>query len=210
MNNIKEFKSEAEIEKYINNLKIKYIGSGTEGDVSLTKDNDLVKYIMIQHRICYDDEIITTSDYNLKSFNFPNKLILCRSHIAGYRTKYFKNNVFDQECKIKEIDLFDLLEAREKMIEDIREISKEKYRMNDIENNLLFDGKRLCAIDTLDYRIVSNLTVDDNIELLDTALSRKLYRIEPRLLLSNLSFENQVKKLIKEYGNKLTIYSQDE
>lgn len=204
MHNIKNFKSEEEIEKYINNLKIKNIGYGTEGRVSLTRDNDLVKYIMIQHRIPYDEEVITTKDYNLTSFNFPNKLIVYRSHIAGYRTNYFQNNILDDDCSIKYIDLSNLIEAREIMIDDIRVLSKDKYRMNDIEHNLLFNGKRLCAIDTLDYRIVSNLTFDDNIELLDRAIKYQLSNVIPGTVLFNhIPVEEMVKELRKKHGNRI-------
>ena len=206
MNSIKKFNTEEDLKKYINNLVIRNVGSGTEGYAALTKANDIIKYIEWQHRIPYDEEIITTADYKLESFNFPNKLILCKSHVAGYRTRYFNDNLLDTNGE-KYINLSKLLTARKRMIEDIKVISKDKYRMNDIENNLLFDGERLCAIDTLDYRIVSNLTLSDNIELLDEAIRIKLCMIDPRIAFWNISTEDVIKRMIKEKEiRKINIY----
>ena len=198
MSNIKEFKDNNKLEKYISNLSIKTIGKGTEGYVSLTKDNDTIKYIDNIERKPYTSTIITKDDLNLESFAFPTEIFVVNEFVAGYRAEYFENDIFN--CMNYKtgitFDLRNLYKARLKMIKDIEVLSKNKYKMSDIANNLLFNGEKLMAIDTLSYHKVKNLYAYDNIEEFDYAIKYRLCLIDQKAVRWNdLSGDEVIKKI---------------
>lgn len=203
--NIKKFEFNEEVLNYINSNSKRKIGTGTEGYVFLTKDNDTIKYIIKRHRILYNSEILT-SKLSLKSFMFPTEIILNGDYVAGYKANYFSNDIFRNACN-KEFDLYNLLKARKEMIKDIKILSKEKYSINDLEYNLLFDGERLAAIDTLDYKKNKRLILSDNIYKLDKAIKYNLNMLDSRtILLNHLSVEEMINTYIKNNGSIVSVY----
>ena len=203
--NIKKFEFNEEVLNYINSNSKRKIGTGTEGYVFLTKDNDTIKYIIKRHRILYNSEILT-SELSIKSFMFPTEIILNGDYVAGYKANYFSNDIFRNACN-KEFDLYNLLKARKEMIKDIKILSKEKYSINDLEYNLLFDGERLAAIDTLDYKKNKRLILSDNVYKLDKAIKYNLNMLDSRtILLNHLSVEEMINTYIKNNGSIVSVY----
>lgn len=182
MKNIKEFKSGTDLDLYINSKKKKFIQSGTEGEVYTTKDNNIIKYMKESYRPKYLSEskdIIMSSDIKLDSFIFPDELFVIDDQIVGYISDYFEGNILrfpnSKVEKEEELNLEALIEARYKMIEDIKELTDMGYYLFDLPMNILFDNKKLCAIDTLDYRKdLSSDLLKKNLKFLDYALAFEL------------------------------------
>ena len=201
MKNVEIFNSISEITDYIKLNAIQELGNGVEGVVYLTKSNKAIKYIQNSlNTIAYSSDIIMSNDYNLSSFIFPDKLLMYKNLVYGYESKYFKNDVLCNEYRREnvEIDLEKLLEARERLIEDVKVLTNEKYKLDDMPGNVLFDGNNLACIDTLCYNRNAFVTLNNNISAIDRALDFKLYVIDRKTADWNLSFENKVKKLIIE------------
>lgn len=180
---IKYFNNNNEVKAYIKNLAIKNVGKGTEGQIWLTKDNDTIKYAVKEFRQTYKEDMLTEDDMYLESFLFPTEIFVENGFVAGSRARYFKGDIFNRmDTKTGSIiNLEALAQAREKMIKDIEVLTKAKYKIEDIENNLLFDGRKLAAIDTLEYHRVNNLELYENIEALDYAIILRLVLINPKL-----------------------------
>ena len=182
MKNIKEFKTIQAFDKYIEDNKVKVIGSGIEGEVYLTKSNEALKDMqdtLDQKHYTNNSDIIMKTDLELASFLFPKELYLISSRILGYKCDYYKGNIIrNRDGKIEDIDIDALLEARERFIEDLRILTKEGYQLYDVAGNLLFDNKTLVAIDTLDYKR-RRTNLDKNIKALDNGLARELKLHDP-------------------------------
>lgn len=205
---IKYFNNNAEVKAYIKNLAVKNVGKGTEGQVWLTRDNDTIKYAVKEFRQTYKPEMLTEDDMPLESFMFPTEIFVENGFVAGYRAKYFKGDIFNRmDTKTGSIiNLEKLAKAREKMIKDIEVLTKAKYKIEDIENNLLFDGERLAAIDTLDYPRISNIELYENIELLDYAIMTRLVLISPKIQrLRYSSFDEMVDYLADQDISEIKI-----
>lgn len=206
MENLKIFSDLKELDKYLNCNIVREVGNGLEGYTYLAKDGSLLK--RIRHQVVINasiDSIITTSMFCLESFIFPDELYVCDKTVYGYKTRFFYGDVFC-DTRRKEsaiIDLEKLLKARNRMLEDIRILSIFKYKLNDLCGNLLFDGKRLAAIDTLSYSKDENITLKDNINSLDTAISYSLHRLDDRIIDWDIPLTDKIKRLIYENNTSL-------
>lgn len=196
----------------MNSIK-KRIGTGTEGDAYLTADNKVLKiHNGYEPTIIKDEDkekIIMAQDYKVQSFLFPEKIFIYNGVVYGYLTPYMKNIIkYDLDSSsdipflgfnsIKSINLDNLLAAREKMIEDTRIISKDNIIIYDLCFNLLFDGQKLGAIDTLRYYKDSEPTFDANVKRIDYSILNELHfhdlSFEPDL---DDSLENNFKRIRK-------------
>lgn len=205
MNNLRIYKNADEMLKYFDSIKLRELGSGSEGSAYLTRDNQVLKVIenplLIRE---YNKDIITSDKINLETFLFPNELVIYNGLIIGYKTNYFPNDIFyNNSMEMPEImDLNKLLKARNKMIKDIELLSSMNYRLLDLPLNIMFDGNNLVACDTLSYhKDDSKDLLKDNISSLDYALNIKLCEIDSAYDYIFNKYENTeeaVKELIKE------------
>ena len=170
------FNSVDEFKIFIENNSVIFIGEGSEGKCFLGKDGDVYKDLTEGYYVeNYDiDEIITEEDILLDSFNFPKTLFVIDDQLVGYTARYFDNDIFGNNNlglpKIEQIDFDKLLEARFKMIEDIRILTENQIGIFDLSYNLLFDGEKLVGVDTLGYYRDPCITFEQNIGNLDTAI----------------------------------------
>jgi hypothetical protein len=165
-----EFKNTNEFNTYINDNKSSILGYGVEGTVYLTKSNETIKDMQDNPKIIDYTDVIMSTDLDLSSFLFPKELFLIGNKIVGYKSNYFPNNIIKKRNgKIEDIDIDALLEAREKFIKDLKVLTESGYYLYDAAGNILFDNKKLVAIDTLNYK-KKNVPLRRNISALDNAL----------------------------------------
>ncbi|MBR1718220.1 MAG: hypothetical protein IJ715_02990 [Bacilli bacterium] len=198
MKNIKEFNSQEDFLSYVYPLIKKQINSGSEGDIYLTKDKEILKVMsnfFSDKYLSQYPNIIMSSDLKLDSFIFPDELYVSNDLILGYREKYFENDLFNVFPK-EQINIENLIKAREKFIEDTKIITDYGYRLFELPRNIMFDNKRLVAIDTLDY-IKEKTTLKDNIEIIDYALLTELSDIYNEIDNEN-PFTEEIQKVYKK------------
>lgn len=212
MKNIRKFTNPEELKKYLKSLAVYKIGIGSEGNAYLTHDNEVLKVNLNNLLIHdYNEDIITTDMIDLESFLFPNELILYNDRVIAYKTKLFKGDIFynNKMRYIAVLDLNKLLKAREKMINDIINLSSYNYLIMDLPYNLLCDGKKLAACDTLSY-LKKEKSLKANLESLDYAIDIKLSEIDPTynyFIDETSNTEKAIKKLIKEKEtNKVLVF----
>ena len=178
MKKVKEFDSYLDFEFFFGDIKKKFIGSGGEGEVYETDNNEIVKYMKDSYEPKYLSEskdIIMADDIELDSFIFPKELYVVNDQIVGYREDYFKGNVIHfNGGNIKDINIDALERARFRMIKDIEVITFKGYKLEELGRNILFNNKKLCAIDTLDYVKTRNASLEGNVRALDRALALEL------------------------------------
>ena len=172
--NIISFPSKQDFHRYLVKQIKTEIGEGSEGIVYLTHNNETIKEMFINNYTYPDNNILMASDVKLDSFLFPKKLFLVNNCIIGYTADYSPNIFKFCDGDIHDIDLIALVSAGYKMIRDIKVLTDMKYVLYDMPNNLLFDGKSLKAIDTLQYFKKDTVTLKENINILRHALINAL------------------------------------
>lgn len=170
MKNIKEFKSEEEFEKYIDGMHGAKLYDLNKVKLYINRDYEVIKNQKYDNLKISD--VIMDSDYNLDSFIFPSELYVCENEIIGYKAKYFRSDVL--ESTFGHINIDALVQAREKFIEDMKALTNDGYYLFDMGYNLLFNNKKLCAIDTLDYFKKNNVKLEENLDMLDKGLIARL------------------------------------
>ena len=181
----------------VGNLDQHIIGTGSEGTTYLMKDGKTIKLfdiVMAEYILgykLYNSSILMKQDLNLESFYFPYVIYVDKENrIIGYESDYFPNNIFNGFETTAKIDLDKLIEARENMIKDIKVLTTKGYKLFELPRNLLFDGKKLGAIDTLDYKVQRDITLRDNINTLD-------YAIDAELKLHNNGSDEKYNKILE-------------
>lgn len=149
-------KSVDELEKIIGTNIVK-LGTGAEGIAYLSLNDNCVYKVLTDFE--YEDkvdDIITSSDIDLKYFLLPEDLYVCDNHLIAYKTKYISKNLFDKrKYNIKDINFDNLIIAYKNILKEVKLLSSNKIKTCDITFNLLFDGKDLYVIDTCGYRKVN-------------------------------------------------------
>lgn len=200
MNNIIEFNNKKEFAEYIKPLLKEDLNSGSEGDIYITKDNNVVK---VMHQFfgpkylkdCPD--IIMSDDLKLDSYIFPDELYIIDGIIMGYKEKLFENDVFSFYPSLKKFatNIDNLFEAREKFIEDTIKLTEYGYKLFELPRNIMYDNKRIVAIDTLDY-IKQRVKKEENIRIVDHAILLELSDMYKEIDVRQ-PFEIEIKKLYK-------------
>ncbi len=171
-----KFNCEWEAKLYLESHSLKLVGSGSEGTCYRGRDKKVYKCLNIDRRYPYEvDKIITESDVELDSFAFPDELYTVEDKLFGYRTEYVSrdyfsvDNTYDLDTII-DLDFEKLIKAYKRMLEDIKQLSKENILVYDLPLNLMFDGDKLIAIDTCAYKRVKKSPLEDNIKSLNRAI----------------------------------------
>ncbi len=197
------FNSNEEFLNYLNRNKIEELGRGSEGVCFASTDGNAIKvfgdedtlYEPFDFLIERDvSSIILDTDINIKNFLFPTDLFIVNNIVRAYKTRKVKKNVFSEEDFLATIDYQRLIKAYYEFLGKVIEISKKDILLFDLPYNLLFDGNKLYAVDTLDY-VRRNNPIKRNITLFHTAIESainqdlKLHDIEEVSLTKNISIE---------------------
>lgn len=199
MKNIREFKTSEEFDKYILENTISEKDSGSEGEIYLTKNKEIIKSMIDSYSYKTTDnikDIIMADELKLDSFIFPKELYVLDDQIVGYREDYFPGDVFNDMYSFDEPNLDKLIEARKKFIEDAKAITDYGYLLFELPRNILFDNNRLVAIDTLDYQKKNNVSLRENLDTVDYSI---LLALDNLYMDSGVdvdgSFEQEIKKV---------------
>ncbi len=183
MERYKCFKNSRDYQSFFESLNPMKIGEGSEGQAFLFSGDKVIKIFNGPSKPNVADEeketIIMAQDYSVQTFLLPIQLHIYDNKVVGYVSNFFPNNILGFKApyngNIFQINFSNLLKAREKMIRDTILLSDNNIAICDLDFNLLFDNRKLVAIDTFDYSIDSNVTLEDNIKQLDRAILRELH-----------------------------------
>lgn len=165
-----------QLENIIGNNLVK-LGTGCEGITYLSQIDNKAYKILTDFE--YEDkveDIITSSDIDLKYILLPEELYVYDNHLIAYKTKYIKKNLLDTNDKdnnIYNIDFDKFITAYKNLLEEIKILSKNKIEIYDVIPNLMFDGTDLYLIDTCSYKKTNEKIYkifDWNKKRLDTAI----------------------------------------
>lgn len=214
-----EFATKEEFKLYLKKNIVKRVGDGSEGTCFLLKDGSALKvygdldsdYEPYYHSKIDDiklEGIIMYNDVNIENFLFPEQLLLVAGKLRAYKTKFVANNRFGNYLSPQKIDFEKLIEAYYDFLEKTLIISKKSISYYDLPFNLIFNNKKLYAIDTIEYIRKENV-LEDSIKSLRNAISEELnYFIERASILAGnmLPEEKTVLKegeLIEEYVSRV-------
>lgn len=200
MKNIEVFKNISDITDKYDLGRHRFIGSGADGRV-FKVGSEIVKVFDGKANIRYKG-VITTSDFNLKSFLFPKKLLVVGNSLAGYIADYFPNDILclmDKDFdNTYEINLDNLKRSRENFLKDLEILTDAGIYADDLPFNLLYDGKTLKAVDTAKYG--KTFLADENIYSLDVGIRRYLKNFNSKYKTSS---EDYFEYLKSRYGTKI-------
>lgn len=157
MKKIIKFKSGRAVKAYCEKKAIKTLGSGSEGTCYLGSDGLAYKdmsegYPSEEYEI---RNIITTGDYQNKSFNFPHVLFVVDGELMGYTSDAVTRSLADRDYifnnGINHIDFDKLYQAYKIMYQDEIQLANDGICIYDLPHNVIFDGERLIGIDTCGY-----------------------------------------------------------
>lgn len=198
-----QFDNKKQFLEAIKNNITRKIGHGSEGNVYLSKDGDVIK-IMLNSWLPknYGDypNIIMDDTMKIDSFIFPKELYILNGVIVGYKEKFFPNNILTLDALPELINIDKLVEARKKFIEDSKIITEAGYRLYELPRNIMFDNKKIVAIDTLDYQKKSHVDLKDNIGIIDYAILVELSDLFPNIEVKG-NFDEEIGK-VYSYNRK--------
>lgn len=178
-------KKNTDILDNLEDKKGKLIGEGSEGVAFLLSNNKVLKYIKETAEDYKAKDIITTDDVNIEGFLFPDKLYILNNQVKAYESKYVQDIfTIESNCAARgyfiadetydKVDFKKLYKAYLVLQKEVLELSKKHILMDDLLYNLLFDGEKLYAIDTLGYKKVKEDCTMRNLEQLDYAIRGKI------------------------------------
>ncbi len=197
------FNSNAEFLNYLNRNKKEELGRGSEGVCFASTDGNAIKVFGDEDTLYEpfdfseernDSSIILDTDIRIKNFLFPIDLYIVDNIVRAYKTRKVKKNIFNEEDFLTTINYQRLIKAYYEFLSKVIEISKKDILLFDLPYNLLFDGNKLYAVDTLDYEKRQN-PLKKNLNLYHTAIESainqdlKLHDIEEVPLTKNVSIE---------------------
>lgn len=152
MSVIIEFNEQEKQQLIKNWKKAEKIGDGFEG-ICYQTDGNVYKIIRSRFRTPYDASKFYNNELDLKSFLFPEEIYVSDNMIFATKTKYVENEMHKKRILAGILpDINAIKGALPAFIEDFYTLSKNNVLAVDIAwENILFDGEKLYAIDTLHY-----------------------------------------------------------
>lgn len=216
------FSNKKDFQQFINSKALYEIDSGSEGNFFVSAQDRKgykIFYNPDDYLIpLYDgSEIIMNDDIKIDSFIFPQELLIVNNQVKGYVTKYISGNIIsDDNIMILDPEKFDFKafkEAYKVMKIDMELLSQKGVFAYDVSSNVIYNGKKLYAVDTLGYRkSTSKYLLKENMTSLDLAIDTIIeiillqypYELKARGNMKITDYidylEKQISKNCKKYG----------
>ena len=147
------------------------------------------------------DKFITINDCETDSYAFPIELFCIKDKVRGYTSKLVQEDLLLNNCirngfdyKLKEhkisysknavyelilnnlmqINYKKMKKAYEKLYQDTLKISDKGIKINNLKNNILYDGEKFTVIDTSNYTKTNERVARRNISILENSLKEEL------------------------------------
>lgn len=176
MNKIIRFNSEEEFIAYRKSKTCGELGTGSEGTCYLGKDGFAYKDLTggFRSEIYIPEDIVTTADYQNKSFAFPHVLFAVGDELVGYTCDVVKRDLTNYNfifySGLDHIDFDKLYAAYQVMYEDAVRLAEDGISIYDLSFNLMFDGEKLTGVDTCGYHHAPVMECLRNPEFVDDAV----------------------------------------
>lgn len=154
MSVIIEFNEQEKQQLIKNCKKAKNVGEGSES-ICYQIDDHVYKIIRSRFRTPYNANKFYNDELDLESFLFPEEIYVSNNMIFATKTKYVENEMYRKRIFAGILpDINKIKEALPSFIKDFYTLSRNNVLAVDISwENILFDGEKLYAIDTLHYTI---------------------------------------------------------
>ena len=176
------------------------------------------------------DKFITKDDCDVDSYVFPDELFCVKDKVKGYKSElvhedlllnnfirngfryklkehqisYSKNAIYDIILNnLKQIDYKKLKKAYEKLYEDTLIISDKGIKINDLKNNIMYDGHKLKVVDTSNYIRTKERVARRNIEILENALKDELEYLYNIISKEKVNRHEKMYRYIKNVCNNI-------
>lgn len=210
MNKIVKFESEQAVNSYCMKKAVRELGTGSEGTCYLGNDGLAYKDMSdgFRSETYIPEDIITTADYQNKSFFFPHVLFVVGDELMGYTSDAVKKNLtsyrylFDHG--IDHIDFDKLYKAYEVMYEDAIQLARDGISIYDLPYNVVFDGEKLIGIDTCGYSRAPVMECLRNPEYVDDAVKRLFTDYAEYVHDEKLDISLDVKAFLDDVKNRYT------
>ena len=210
MNKIVNFESEQAVNSYCMKKAVRELGTGSEGTCYLGDDGLAYKDMSdgFRSEVYIPEDIITTADYQNKSFFFPHVLFVVGDELMGYTSDAVKKNLtsyrylFDHG--VDHIDFDKLYKAYEVMYEDAIQLARDGISIYDLPYNVVFDGERLIGIDTCGYSRAPVMECLRNPEYVDDAVKRLFTDYAEYVHDDKLDMSLDVKEFLDDVKNRYT------
>lgn len=179
---MKEFSSDNDFKAYLKEKGLKEKGCGSEGTFYYSWI-DKIGYKVFDQDNSYNPELIIMDDeVNIDAFIFPKELLVIKNKLKGYTSRIVKNNIFSDSnleyFSMDSIDFGALKEAYKVFKIETALLSSKGIAIFDLANNLVYNGKRIYAIDTCSYyRTNDKHVLRYNNSCLDDAIDSMLQTI---------------------------------
>ena len=163
---------------------IKSVGNGSEGECFLSTNRDVYKIYFngFLNRGIKPENVITKYELDLPSFLFPKELFIVDGIVMGHVTDYFPGNQFgfdNDSLEVYQLDYEALANAYDVFLQDLQVLSEHGIFVYELIYNLMFDGEKLVACDTCEYKRYSDFDFEElyqkNVETLDIAIDQALF-----------------------------------
>ena len=143
-----EYKDRNDLERYIEEHKVKYLGSGIEGSCYLLDDGITIK-VLFEERT--SEDCLKFKDIENPSFVFARNAGFINGNIVALFTEYVEGNSLVKHIP-SEQKIITLGEQLQELVNDIKSLSDLNITVKDFHcDNIIYDNEKFTIIDTDGY-----------------------------------------------------------
>lgn len=151
-----------ELDKIKIQKQLAYVDDGSEGECFLGNDGLAYKLFFSEpfindHQGIEPTSVIMEQDLLLECFAFPKTLYTLSNEIKCYTTRFVNFDLFKDRSEDASMVIFSLIDngkfkdAYMEFLEELKIITANNIKIFDLCNNMLYDGEKITAIDTIYY-----------------------------------------------------------
>lgn len=152
---MKEFSSNNDFKAYLKEKGLIKKGSGSEGSFYYSWVDKKGYKIFNQENLYKPELVIMDDEVQIESYIFPEELLVIDGKLKGYTSRIIKNNILSdsnlENFNLGAIDFTALKMAYKLFKIETALLANKGIAVFDLANNLVFDGKRIYAVDTCCY-----------------------------------------------------------